>query len=232
MTLVHIVMTEPQPNTRRLLGDQWIALVFSVPWLDVLAQTNRLARQLWHGMVDEGMYEVLEHESTLELLDRQGKRAHFTKRQRVRYLQNNIIAYQDQGWSDGRGLLDYHCSPGTVVDKYRPGQKTFILISLRECKQRGDLDEFHITWRLRDAFVRQREQWETEINHRTKQLLIRIIFPKGRRPLRLWFEELLRKRHRLVAADELKQLADGRWQVTWDVKRPRLHERYAIKWEW
>lgn len=37
--------------------------------------------------------EVLEHESALEQLDRRCKRAHFQKRQRVRYMQNSIITY-------------------------------------------------------------------------------------------------------------------------------------------
>ncbi len=41
---------------------------------------------------------MLEYESTLELLDRKGEKAIFKKRQKVRYLQDNIIAYQDQAW--------------------------------------------------------------------------------------------------------------------------------------
>jgi hypothetical protein len=42
------------------------------------------------------MYEVLEYESTPEPKDRGGKRASFKKREKVRYRQNSIIAYQDQ----------------------------------------------------------------------------------------------------------------------------------------
>jgi len=145
-------MADKKPNTT--IADQLIALLLALPWLDILAEAYKLLRNLWRGLADEGMYEVLEHESTLEFLDRQGKRARFEKRQKVRYLQNNIIAYQDQGWSDGKSLLDYQCSPGVVVDQYRPGQKTYVLISLRDNKQRGDQDEFHIRWNLRDAFSR------------------------------------------------------------------------------
>ena len=135
------------------IPDQLIALLLALPWMDILAEIYKLLRTLWRGLADEGMYEVLEYESTLELLDRHGKRASFKKREKVRYRQNNIIAYQDQGWSDGQSLLDYRCSPGVVVDQYRPGQKTYILISLRESKQHGDVDEFHMEWGLREAFV-------------------------------------------------------------------------------
>lgn len=168
----------------------------------------------------------------MELLDRQGKRAHFQKRQKVRYRQNNIIAYQDQGWSDGQGLLNYKCSPGIVTDQYRPGQKTYVLISLRESKQRGDQDEFYIRWDLREAFKRSQEQWETEVSHRTRQLLVRLIFPKARPPVRVWLGEYLRRRIRLLDDSLLQRLPDGRWQVEWQTKHPRLHERYVLKWEW
>ena len=224
------IMADKKPNTATF--DQLIALLLSLPWLDILAETYKLLRTLWRGLADEGMYEVLEHESTLELLDRQGKRAHFRKRQKVRYLQNNIIAYQDQGWSDGESLLDYRCSPGVVVDQYRPGQKTYILISLRENKQRGDRDEFHISWKLKDAFLRSQEQWETEVSHRTRQLLVRLIFPQARPPVRVWLGEYLRRRTQMLGDSAMQRLPDGRWQVEWQTRNPRLHERYALKWEW
>jgi hypothetical protein len=67
-------MSNIQPNTRRLSSDQWLALVFSIPWLEVLAEAYKLTCKLWQGLADESMYEVLEHECTLEMLDCQGER--------------------------------------------------------------------------------------------------------------------------------------------------------------
>jgi hypothetical protein len=109
------------------------------------------------------MYEVLEYESTLELQDKHGERVTFRKRERVRYLQNNLMAFQDQAWGDGEILHNYRCNPGTAVDFHRPGHKTYILISLREIKKRGDIDDFNIEWGIRDGFHRKLELWETEI---------------------------------------------------------------------
>jgi hypothetical protein len=97
----------------------------------------------------------------------------------------------------------------TKYNEYRSSQKTYILISLRENKQRGDRDEFHMEWNLREAFRRTREQWETEVNHRTRKLLVRLIFPKPRPPVRVWLEEQLRRRTRLLSDSALKQLAAG-----------------------
>lgn len=53
-------------------SDQFIALLLALSRLDILAETYKQLHAIWRGLTDEGMYEVLEHESTLELLDGQG----------------------------------------------------------------------------------------------------------------------------------------------------------------
>jgi hypothetical protein len=65
--------------------DTLTGLLLSLPWLDILAEVLKVTKALWRGLADEGMYEVLEYESTLELKDRKGKRAVFRKREKVRY---------------------------------------------------------------------------------------------------------------------------------------------------
>ena len=89
--------------------------------------------------------------------DQEGKSATFKKREKVRYLQDNTIAYQDQAWGDGEILVDYRCSPGTPVDRYRSGYKTYILISRREVKNKGNVDEFNVEWGIRQGFLRHTE---------------------------------------------------------------------------
>jgi hypothetical protein len=118
------------------------------------------------------------------------------------------------------------------VDRYRPGHKTILLISLRETKRRNDVDEFNISWKLKDSFVREHELWETEILHKTKQLKVKIIFPASRLPRRAWIEEHLRRRRRLLGPESIHSLHDGRWQLSWRSDNPRLNERYQVHWEW
>jgi hypothetical protein len=129
----------------------------SLPLGSILLDLLKLVGSALSGTPSQGMYEVLEYESTMGLLDGRGERARFSKRQKVRYLQDNIIAYQDQTWSDGEILLKYRCSPGVPVDRYRPWQKPYILISLWEVKHRGDVDEFHIQWQMRKCFLHEQE---------------------------------------------------------------------------
>ena len=131
-------------NESDQLGKKLTAVALRWPWLEILAEAWNLGWKIWRGLTDEGIYEVLEHDVTLELLDAKGKRALIRKRQKVHYLQNNIMAYQDQAWGDGQILAKYQCSPGVEVDRYESGRETQILISLREMKERGDVDVFNI----------------------------------------------------------------------------------------
>ena len=175
---------------------------------------------------------MVDYESTLELKDRDGKRATFKKREKVRYLQDNVIVYQDQAWGDGRILVGYRCTPGKAVDRYRSGYKTYILISRREVKHRGDVDEFNIRWGIREGFLRRTEQWETHVTHPIKHLAINVVFPKSRPPTRTSIVQSSRQRVGPLGEDAQALLPDGRWVVSWETERPRLHETYILQWEW
>lgn len=93
--------------------------LFSLSRLGALLDLYQLIRQWLPGKSDP--YEFLEYESTLELLDRSGKSAFFQKRQKVKFLQDHIIAFEDYAWGDGNVMVDYRCSPGVIVDHYHEG---------------------------------------------------------------------------------------------------------------
>ena len=219
-------------NDNRSLIDKLITVLVGLPWPEVIGKAWKIILKALQGRSFEGMYDVLEYESTLELKDRGGKRATFNKREKVRYLQDNIIAYQDQSWGDGEILVDYRCTPGTPVDQYRSGFKTYILISRREVRNRGDVDEFNIERNISRGFLRKMEQWETHITHHTKHLKIKVIFPKSRPPQSTTLIEAnCRRSHNLGKSDQAR-LPDGRWLITWETRQPRLYENYVLQWDW
>ena len=220
----------PGSIKRRL--PKWLSAIPGLQYIGILFNTWDQGNKLLSRLLNEGIYEVLEYESTLELKDKSGKEASFRKRERVRYLQDNIIAYQDQAWGDGEILLNYKCSPGYPVDQYRPGHKTYILISLREIKNRGDLDEFIIKWNIRNGFLRKTELWETTVSHPTKHLKINIIFPKNRPPLNVTLNEGTHQKNQILDKNYQNQLPDGRWLVSWGIKRPQKNKEYILKWSW
>jgi len=214
------------------LLDKLKLFLSGLPWLKIVKGAWKVIQMATQRQSYAGMYEVLEYESTLELKDRGGNQATFRKRERVRYLQDNVIAYQDQAWGDGETLVNYRCTPGTPVDRYRSGKKTFILISRREIKNKGDVDEFHIHGNLRRGFLRRVGYWETHVSHQTTRVTIKVIFPKTRSPQHMTLTEAKRQRSHSLGTNALVRLPDGRTQVTWTTTKPRVHENYILQWEW
>lgn len=181
---------------------------------------------------ERGLYEILEYESILDLLDERGKVARLTKRQRVKFLQDSVLAFQDYGWGDGETFASYTCSPGVVVDRYQEGDRWNLLISLRETKNSGDVEEFHIERCIKGGFTGQEEWSQVEIRHKTRCLRMRVIFPKGRpcRSARL----ITRSRHtsRTLGPEHLHELPDGRQQLIWETRDIKQMEVYTLKWRW
>ncbi len=208
------------------------AILLDLPWLATIGSVWRIGRSILRGFANEGIYEVLDYECTLELKDKEGVKAVIHKREKVRYLQDNIIAYEDQAWGDGEILIDYHCSPGFPVDEYRLGHKTYKLISLREFKNKGDMDEFNIEWKMRNGFLKKTGFWGTSIKHRTSKVTIHVIFPKNRPPLDVSITECNLQRTHNLGKDNLQPLAAGRSMIVWGNANPRLYEDYVLRWKW
>jgi hypothetical protein len=178
------------------------------------------------------MYEVLDYETVLEIKDRQGKNAVLKKQEKVRYLQNNIIAFQDQAWGDGKSLVNYRCKPGVPVDQYRCGYKTNILISLRKVKCKGDMDNFNIEWNIKQGLLEKTGFWATEISHKTNYVTVKVIFPKSRNPQYAFIVERNSQKTQPLGEAAVVQLPDGRWLLSWEKYQPRLYEQYILNWEW
>jgi len=208
-----------------------ITMALGLPWFQIIGQLWKFGRKIMRGLANEGIYEVLDYKCTLELLDTEGKNALVQKQEKVRYLQDNIIAYQDQAWGDGEILLDYRCSPGVLADQYQIGSKTYTLISLREVRNKGDIDEFNIEWKIQNGFPKNARFLATSINHKIKKVTVQIIFPKDRPPLKASvFESNLQRRYDL-GKDAFKKLPDGRHVIVWKNAKPRLYENYLLNWE-
>ncbi len=225
------MVEKSQSHTQKFLV-YWFSKGLNLSWFQMFTQLLDPILSLISKSYGREVYEVLEYESILELKDIRGEKASFRKRERVRYLRDNIIAYQDQAWGDGEILLNYKCKPGYPVDRYRPGKKTYILISLREVKNRGDIDEFNIQWNIRNGFLRKTELWDTTVSHPTKHLKINIIFPQKHPPLEVVLINGVSQKSRILDDKNQHQLPDGRWLVSWETSHPRLHERYILQWKW
>ena len=179
-----------------------------------------------------GMYEVLDYESTLEIMDPRGMVAKFQKSERVRFLQDNVIAIQDQLWGFKKNIYDYKCSPGVPVDFYASGHKTLVVISLREIYSKKDEVDLNMQWYLKGDPIGKTGSWETYINQYSHKITLNVIFPSERPPVRIWINERNKKKYIEVDKKALSQLPDKQWQMTWENKNPVMYETYTMKWEW
>lgn len=127
-----------------------------------------------------GIYETLHYDSTLELLDPVGHTTVLHKRQQVRFLQNNIIAFQDYAWGDDEIFAEYHCSPGAAVVRNQDGDRWNILIFMRETKSRGVITDFRIERMVHNGLLEHEEWDQVEIQNPTRCLRLTVIFPKAR----------------------------------------------------
>src|SRR5258706_7266734 len=205
------------------LKPQVLTIALDLPWFELLGRIWKIGRKIVRGWSREGVYEVLDYECQLELKDTDGKLATIQKREKIRYLQDYITSYQDQAWGDKNVFLNYRCSPGVPVDEFRLGHKTYKLISLRESRNKGDTDEFHIEWDMQRGFLKSTGFWGTAISHRTKKVIVKVVFPKARPPLHISIVESNLQRTRDLAKVAQKLLPDGRTMITWENENPRLY---------
>lgn len=210
----------------------FLAAIFDLRWFEVIGNLWKIGRKIVRGLASEGVYEVLDYECGIELKDKEGTKAKIHKREKIRYLQNYITTFQDQAWGSGHILLNYKCSPGVAVDQYQLGHNTYKLISLREFKNKGDIDEFNIEWEMKDGFLKPTGFWGTAINHQTKRIKIVVVFPINRPPLRFSIFEKNLQRTQILTNQNQKKLSDGRQAIIWEKENPQIYEDYVLRWEW
>ncbi len=201
----------------------------SLERLKLVLDIYHALRQWLQRRGNEGMYEILVFETILELKDTE---ARISKHQQVKFLQENIIAFQDYVWGDGEVFEAYRCTPGIVVDRYQDGDRWNVLISLRETKNAGDITDFRIERTVRNGFTQNKEWFQMEIRHQTRQLKMSIIFPKQRPCKRAVLQERSRHHPTPLGQEHFVTLPDGRQLLTWETEKIQQFEIYTIKWTW
>jgi len=200
--------------------------------LSSLLEAWELLSRLWEKLRYQGLYAIIAYDSTLELLDPRGDQAVFTRRERIRFLQDNVVALHDHAWGDGQLFASYRCQPGVPVDIYPDGSRHNVLISLRETKNKGDILELWIERVVHAGFTQDEEWLETEIDHWMEQLHLSIIFPQERPCRRATLSRRSTAKTVALPQDSFALLPDGRQRLAWETAHPKLHDCYTIKWAW
>ena len=118
------------------------------------------------------------------------------------------------------------------MDFYEDGSRHNVLISLRKTMNRGDVLNLRIRRLIRKGLLKPPWWLETEIDHLMKHLRLSIIFPKERLCQEASITRKSTQRTMPLGAQHFRFLRDGRQQLTWETKAPRLQDLYTIKWVW
>ena len=77
--------------------------------LDSLTLAERLRDRLSYHVT----YEILDYNATLDIRDAVGEETTITRREVIRFLQDNVVAIHDHAWGDGDIFAEYRCRPGS-----------------------------------------------------------------------------------------------------------------------
>ncbi len=178
----------------------------------------------------EPLYEVLNYDAVLELLDTEGRDAVYTKRQTVRFLQNQVTSWYDYGWGNGIAFAEHEVSPGKIVERQLLGSRHRIHIELPEPKSKGEVLTFTVHRSIKNGLLSPSAHWlEAELYHVARRLALRVLLPASR-PVRS--AHIVSLRAPEPEAVVVLREADGRQSVAYVVPRPTIGERYTLLWDW
>jgi hypothetical protein len=213
-------------------GSQNVALTTA----EVAERSHRLEtgvlKPLQLGGGYQALYEVLSFQVTLELLDPRGEVAVLEREEELRFLQDGVVGLYHQVWGVGDLFDEYEVEPGIVADRFELGSRQVTLISLRQIKNRGDVLHLRIRRQVKQGWTHRREWLETAINHQTRFVQVKVIFPDARPPIEVAVSEL-----QSGTSEELDQAsrsvdAQGRTVIVWERRSPVLGETYLLTWGW
>ena len=176
-------------------------------------------------------YEYLKWESVWDIKDPAGKKAEYTKKAAIRFLQPNVGIITDRVWGQGETMHDYRCTLGVPSDVFNYGNSKKVVISLRENRKKGSVASLTISRTILQGFTRSEEWIEEEPVYPVKRYALKVIFPKGRPCRRAVFTRLRANVTEEIASEDFSQTADGRQELLVSF-RNLGRERILLRWWW
>jgi hypothetical protein len=107
-----------------------------------------------------------------------------------------------------------------------------VLISLRETRQRDEIQDFHIERVVKNGFTSSQEWQQAEIRHKTRHLKLSVLFPKTRPCLRAWIRLRSRNRVSALGSEHFQLLPSGRQLLSWETRNVSPLEVFTLRWQW
>ena len=175
------------------------------------------------------LFEVNEIQVALEVLDKMGKRAVYTRRQRVRFLRNHVTSFYDYGWGTGDSFASHRVHPGRIVERRKIGLRYRSLVVLPRPQRAGDEMTFSVR-RLWKNTLEKHDNWlELEVYRPTRKARLSVVLPRSH-PSRS--ARLVDTRRQSSVPVRPTTMSDGRQKLQWSTTAIKVGDRYTLEWIW
>ena len=175
------------------------------------------------------LYEVKDYQAGLEVLDAKGKRAIYTKRERLRFLRNNVTSLYDYGWGTGEAFASHRVHPGRIVERQKIGSRHRSLVVFPQPKHAGDEMTLSVRRLWKNTLTGHNGWVEMEVYYPTRRARLSVTLPRSR-PVRS--ARLVETRRQFSLPSRATTISDGRQKLQWSTTAPQVGDRYTLEWDW
>ena len=168
-------------------------------------------------------YETIKFSGRLEILDRERRAARFVRRQRVRFLEDDVGVFMDRVWGEGVLFAGYAAPGLRMLEPIRTLKGYVVPLRLPRLFRKGDVFDIVTERRIIGAFYHPLAYWDTAMSAPTELVSIEVAAPAGT-PI---------KRPEIVAPARGDMDARQRQRsLEFRVARPALDVPYKLAWSW
>ncbi len=167
-------------------------------------------------------YETIKFSARLEFIDRRGV-AVFSRRQRIRFLEDGVTTFFDLAWGEGILFANYTAGPLRILDAIRTPKGYVVALALPRPYHKGEVFEIDVRRRIVGSFLDEQVYWDTAMRVPTELFTIDVVPPYDRRI-----------RHPEIAAPPQGDFdaSESPKPLRLRVKQPAVHIPYKLSWSW
>jgi hypothetical protein len=181
--------------------------------------TEDQAAELW----DYFPYQTIKFSGRLKILDPLKQVATFTRRQRIRFLEDNVAIFFDRVWGDGVVFAGYSAPGLRILEPFKTFKGYIVPLALPRLFSKGEIFEVVTQRKIVGAFYETDGYWETAMSTPTDLVNISVITPADV----------------VTGPAEIRSPARGDIDASQTdhalrlrVARPALNVPYRLQWAW
>lgn len=208
----------------------WLPWLLSTDFLNFVVMLSKLLRPHLAGVFKpSALYDVLNFEATIEVKDSRGYQAVYSKKQRLRFLKDNVSTVYDYGWGTGNAFASHRVEPGHIVERKQIGPRYRSLVMLPEPQHKGDELTLSVRRLIKDKFTGKGNWLEGEVYNKMQRMRLSVILPASRPVTRAWLVQRRQPTESLVSA---KPISGHRQRLASTITNPKIGDMYTLVWDW